>query len=303
MSEVADELVTDTPLVIKYGGNAMLNSELQRSFAADIVAAHRAGLRPVVVHGGGPQIGAMLTALGMDGEFRGGYRVTTPDTIATIRMVLLGQVGRELVQLINEHAAAERDSNSDTGSGAGPRAVGLTGEDAGTMTATRRTATVDGEATDIGLVGDVTSVDTRYLHLLLDAGYIPVISTIAPDAAGVPHNINADTAAAAVAAALGSRELIVLTDVPGLYTRWPDRGSLTHAIGSAALAALLPTLDAGMRPKMEACLRAVTDGVAAAHVIDGRDPHAVGNFLATRTGGTAVTFDGAGETATEPEQS
>ena len=247
-----------TTVVIKYGGNAMINPELQEAFAADMVFLRYAGIKPVVVHGGGPQISRMLDRLGIVSEFRGGLRVTTAEAMDVVRMVLTGQVGRELVGLINQH---------------GPFAVGLSGEDARLFTAVRRQATVDGELVDIGQVGDVAQVDTSAVDDLIAAGRIPVIATVAPDAAGVLHNVNADTAAAALAEALGARKLVVLTDVPGLYTSWPDTSSLTSSINADALEKLLPSLEAGMAPKMEACLRAVRGGVPAAHVVDGRVPH------------------------------
>ena len=256
-------------VVVKYGGNAMTDIALQTAFAADIVFLHHAGIHPVVVHGGGPQISAMLKRLGIAGEFKGGFRVTTPEVLDIARMVLFGQVGRELVNLINAH---------------GPYAVGLTGEDARLLTAVRRRVMVDGVATDIGLVGDVDHVNTDVVHDLIAAGRIPVISTIAPDADGVVHNINADTAAAAVAEALGAEALLMLTDVEGLYTRWPDRDSLVSEIDTDSLAHLLPTLEEGMVPKIEACLRAVTAGVPSAHVIDGRVEHCVLSGLFSSTG-------------------
>ncbi|MGV9482681.1 acetylglutamate kinase [Gordonia aichiensis] len=265
----------DKVVVVKYGGNAMIDDELKAAFAADMAFLRTVGVHPVVVHGGGPQINAMLKKLGMAGEFRGGFRVTTPEVMDVVRMVLFGQVGRELVGLINAH---------------GPYAVGISGEDAHLFTATRRTVTVEGVATDIGLVGDVTEVNPGAVLDLIDAGRIPVVSTIAPDADGVVHNINADTAAAALAEGIGAEKLVVLTDVEGLYTDWPDRSSLTSEIDAAALAELLPRLDAGMVPKMEACLRAVRGGVPSAHVIDGRVPHSVLLELFTGEGiGTMVT--------------
>jgi len=261
-------------VVVKYGGNAMTDIALQTAFAADIAFLHEAGIHPVVVHGGGPQISAMLKRLGIAGEFKGGFRVTTPEVLDVARMVLFGQVGRELVNLINAH---------------GPYAVGLTGEDAKLFTAVRRSVVVDGVETDIGLVGDIENVNTAVVHDLLAAGRIPVISTIAPDADGVVHNINADTAAAAVAEALGAETLLMLTDVEGLYTRWPDRDSLVSEIDTDTLAQLLPTLEEGMVPKIEACLRAVEAGVPSAHVIDGRVEHCVLAELFTDTGaGTKV---------------
>jgi acetylglutamate kinase len=247
---------------------------LKAAFAADMVFLRNCGIQPVVVHGGGPQVSAMLKRLGIPGDFKGGFRVTTPEVLDVARMVLFGQVGRELVGLINAH---------------GPYAVGITGEDAHLFTAIRRSVTVDGVATDIGLVGDVERVDTAAVLDLIAAGRIPVVSTIAPDADGVVHNINADTAAAALAEALTAEKLLMLTDVEGLYTRWPDRDSLVSEIDAAELADLLPTLESGMVPKIEACLRAVAGGVPSAHVIDGRVEHCVLVELFTNEGsGTKV---------------
>ena len=261
-------------VVVKYGGNAMTDEALKQAFAADMVFLRTVGLRPVVVHGGGPQISAMLKRLGVPGEFKGGFRVTTPETMDIVRMVLVGQVGRELVNLINSH---------------GPLAVGMSGEDANLFTAARRSVLVDGVETDIGLVGDVVAVNPDAVLDLVDAGRIPVVSTVAPDADGVVHNVNADTAAAALAVALHAAKLVMLTDVEGVYANWPDRSSLLSKIGADALEALLPSLESGMVPKMEGCLRAVRGGVAAAHVIDGRVPHAVLLEIVTTEGvGTMV---------------
>jgi len=262
-------------VVVKYGGNAMVDAQLKRAFAEDITFLRLAGLRPVVVHGGGPQISAMLDRLGIASEFRGGLRVTTPEVMEVVRMVLTGQVGRELVGLLNTF---------------GPHAVGLSGEDGGLFTAERRSAVVDGEPVDVGLVGDVTSVDPTAVLDLLEAGRIPVVSTIAPDrdSAGV-LNVNADTAAAALATALGARKLIVLTDVEGLYADWPDRSSLVSRITADDLEQVLPGLQSGMVPKMEACLRAVRGGVERAHVVDGRSPHSLLLEVFTNSGtGTMV---------------
>ncbi|BBX38575.1 acetylglutamate kinase [Mycobacterium simiae] len=262
-------------VVVKYGGNAMTDESLRRAFAADMAFLRNCGIHPVVVHGGGPQITAMLRRLGIDkGDFKGGFRVTTPEVLDVARMVLFGQVGRELVNMINAY---------------GPYAVGITGEDAQLFTAVRRSVTVDGVATDIGLVGDVDKVNTAAVLDLIAARRIPVVSTLAPDAEGVVHNINADTAAAALAEALGAEKLLMLTDVEGLYTSWPDRDSLVSEIDTATLAQLLPTLEAGMIPKIEACLRAVSGGVPSAHVIDGRVEHCVLVELFTNAGtGTKV---------------
>jgi acetylglutamate kinase len=247
-------------VVIKYGGNAMVDTELKRAFAADMVFLRYVGIKPIVVHGGGPQISSMLGRLDIDSEFRGGLRVTTPEAMDVVRMVLVGQVGRELVNLIN---------------GYGPFAVGMSGEDAQLFTAVRRAAFVDGEPVDVGQVGDVAEVNTSAIIDLVDAGRIPVVSTVALDADGVLHNLNADTAAAALAVALGARKLVVLTDVEGLYADWPNTDSLVTQLTAAELDELLPTLDSGMAPKMEACLRAVKGGVPAAHVVDGRVPHSI----------------------------
>jgi acetylglutamate kinase len=247
-------------IVVKYGGNAMVDDKLKRAFAEDIVFLRYAGVRVVVVHGGGPQISEMLHRLGIDSEFRGGLRVTTPEAMDVVGMVLVGKVGRELVGLLNAH---------------GPFAVGMSGEDAGLFTAERRTAMVDGESVDIGLVGDVVDVRPEAVVDLIDAGRIPVVSTIAPDEDGLAHNVNADTAAAALAVALGAEKLVVLTDVAGLYRNWPDSEEIITQIDAAELAELLPSLASGMVPKMEACLRAVESGVSRATVIDGRVPHSL----------------------------
>ncbi len=249
-----------TTVVIKYGGNAMTDPALKQAFADDIVFLRYAGIRPVVVHGGGPQISAMLDRLGIASEFQGGLRVTTPEAMDVVRMVLVGQVGRELVGMLNKH---------------GPLAVGLSGEDAGLFTAERTTAVVGGEPVDVGLVGDVVDVRPESVHDLIDAGRIPVVSSVAPDVDGQVHNVNADTAASALAAALGAEKLVVLTDVEGLYRDWPDADEVVSQITTTELKTLLPQLASGMIPKMAACLRAVDAGVTRATVIDGRVPHAL----------------------------
>ncbi|MEI6361249.1 MAG: acetylglutamate kinase [Actinomycetes bacterium] len=247
-------------VVVKYGGNAMTDDALKASFAEDVVFLRLAGLRPVVVHGGGPQISSMLKRLGIASEFKGGLRVTTPEVMDVVGMVLVGQVQRELVGLINEH---------------GPFAVGLSGEDAHLFMAERRTASVEGQQVDIGQVGDVVDVRPDFVTRLLDDGLIPVVSTVARDAEGTSFNVNADTAAAALAVALGAEKLVVLTDVEGLYANWPDPESIIQTITTDELGAMLPSLETGMVPKMEACLRAVEGGVPRAHVVDGRVAHCV----------------------------
>jgi len=251
-------------VVVKYGGHAMTDPALAASFAADVVFLRYAGLRPVVVHGGGPQINAQLDKMGIEPQFEGGLRVTTPETMDVVRMVLVGQVQRDVVGLLNVH---------------GPFAVGLSGEDAHLFTAHRRAAIVDGVSVDIGLVGDVATVEPGVVMSLLDDGRIPVVSSVARgfDQAGNPciYNVNADTAAAALAVALAAEKLVMLTDVEGLFADWPASDEVISSLTADELEALLPTLSAGMAPKMEACLRAVRGGVPGAHVLDGRLPHAI----------------------------
>ena len=264
-------------IVIKYGGNAMINADLQRAFAEDIVFMRRCGVYPVIVHGGGPQISSMLKRLDIPSEFRGGFRVTTPETMEVVRMVLMGQVGRELVGMINQH---------------GPLAVGSSGEDAGLFQAERRTVTVNGEVVELGLVGDVVDVRPQAIRDLIQAGRIPVVATVAPDETGQVLNVNADTAASALAVALGAEKLVVLTDVEGLYRDWPASEDIIAQITADELEELLPQLASGMVPKMEACLRAVRGGLNRATVIDGRVPHALLLEIFTNAGiGTMVVAD------------
>ncbi len=270
LAEYAGETV-----VIKYGGNAMTDDALKRAFAEDIVFLRRVGVKPVVVHGGGPQISSMLKRLDIASEFRGGLRVTTPEAMDVVRMVLVGQVGRELVNLINQHGAF---------------AVGMSGEDGGLFTAKRRGLVVDDEEIDLGLVGDVKSVDPASILDLIDAGRIPVVATVAPDVEGQVHNVNGDTAAAALAVALGAKRLVMLTNVAGVYANYPDEESVITQISTAEVRDMVPSLDAGMIPKMEACVRAVEGGVTSATVIDGRIPHCLLLEIFTDEGvGTMVT--------------
>lgn len=263
-----------TTIVIKFGGNAMVDADLAAAFAADVVFLRYAGIRPVVVHGGGPQITAHLDRLGLASEFTAGLRVTSPETMQVVRMVLVGQVNRDLVGEVNRH---------------GPFAVGLSGEDAHLFTAERRGAVVDGEEVDLGLVGDVVEVQPSTIRALLDDGRIPVVASVARGRDGEIYNVNADTAAAALAVALGAEKLVMLTDVPGLYRDWPAREEVISMLSLPELEELTPTLAAGMVPKMEACARAVRGGVPAAHVLDGRVPHAVLLEIFTDSGvGTMV---------------
>lgn len=263
-------------IVVKYGGNAMVNDELKQAFVHDVMFFHHVGLRPVIVHGGGPQINSMLQRLGIASEFRGGLRVTTPEAMDVVRMVLTGQVQRELVSLINRDA---------------PYAVGMSGEDAGLLKARKRRITIEGESVDLGQVGDIHEVNPQSILELLDADRIPVISTIATDVEGTGIlNVNADTAAAAIAGSLGASKLLMLTDVEGLYLDWPNKDSLASQVSDTQVRELLPKLDAGMRPKMEAALYAIDAGVKAAHVIDGRMAHSMLLEIFTDAGvGTLVT--------------
>jgi acetylglutamate kinase len=261
-------------VVIKFGGNAMTDDKLMQAFAEDVVFLRYAGIRPVVVHGGGPQITAALDKLGVVTEFKAGLRVTTPEAMDVVRMVLVGQVQRGIVGQLNAH---------------GPFAVGLSGEDGRLFTAIRRTATVDGEQVDIGLVGEVSTVEPGVVQGLLADGRIPVVSSVARGADGEIYNVNADTAAAALAVALGAEKLVMLTDVEGLYANYPEDDEVIDRLTADQLAAMLPGLSSGMIPKMEACLQAVRGGVRSAHVLDGRLPHSVLLELVTDEGiGTMV---------------
>ena len=268
----------DAIVVIKFGGNAMVDDALIQAFAEDVVYLRHAGIRPVVVHGGGPQISDMLGRLGIESEFRGGYRVTTAEAMDVVRMVLTGKVNPALVDEINTH---------------GPLAAGTTGEDAGLFVGRRRPPVeIDGELVDLGHVGDVVDVRPEPIFALLDAGLIPVVSSIAPDAdhPGQSLNINADAAAGALATALGAEKLVVLTDVPGLYANWPDRDSLVSSLTADELETMMPSLESGMIPKMRACLDAVRGGVSKAAIIDGRVPHSILLEIFTSRGiGTEVT--------------
>jgi acetylglutamate kinase len=261
-------------IVVKFGGNAMVDAELQRAFAEDMAYLRFAGIQPVVVHGGGPQISARLAELGMSSEFAGGYRVTTPETMVVVKDVLTNRISRELADLIDEHADLS---------------TVLSGETEGLFTGAKRDAIVDGMPVDIGRVGDVVAVDPRVVLEAVEAGRIPVVSSIAPDAAGDLLNVNADSAAASLAVALGAAKLVILTDVAGLYRDWPNRDSLVSIIDTEELTALLPSLESGMIPKMTACLEAVEGGVAKAAIIDGRTPHSILLEIFTHSGiGTEV---------------
>ncbi|QNP66917.1 acetylglutamate kinase [Streptomyces genisteinicus] len=274
-------------VVVKFGGHAMVDEELKRAFARDVVALRCAGLRVVVVHGGGPQISALLARLDLEVRFTAGLRVTTPEVMEVVRMVLAGQVQRDIVHLVNAH---------------GPYAVGMTGEDAHTLTAVRRPAWVDGRPVDIGLVGEVVRVDPETLLALLDRGRIPVVSPIARGADGRVYNINADLAASALAVALGAERLVMLTDVAGLMPGWPGDTTVAGRLTVPQLESLLPSLTGGMVPKMEGCMAAVRGGVRVAHVLDGRVPHALLQevFAGGGAGTTVVPEPAADEPAFAP---
>ncbi|MEN9287698.1 MAG: hypothetical protein RLZ88_368 [Actinomycetota bacterium] len=261
-------------VVIKFGGNAMVDEQLQRAFAEDMAYLRWVGIKPVVVHGGGPQISARLNELGIESEFKGGFRVTTPETIGVVRDVLREQISEQLAELIRT---------------AGADAEVMSGEDGNLFRAERTALEGEDGPIDIGLVGEVTQVNPRLIFEAIERGRIPVVSTVAPDADGNLLNVNADLAASSLAVALGAEKLMVLTDVPGLYSDWPNRDSLVSEISAAELETLLPSLESGMIPKMQACLSAVQGGVPRAHVIDGRQQHSILLEIFTTSGfGTMV---------------
>lgn len=247
-------------VVVKFGGNAMIDKDLQRAFAEDMAYLRWVGIKPVVVHGGGPQISARLAELGIKSEFQGGLRVTTAETIDVVRDVLRNQISAELASMISD---------------AGADPIIMSGEDNFLFQAKQTFLETEDGPQDIGFVGEVTSVNPRAVWDALNDGKIPVISTTAPGADGQLYNVNADLAAAAAAVAFGAEKLMVLTDVPGLYSDWPNLDSLVSEITAAELEELLPSLESGMIPKMQACLQAVLGGVPRAHVIDGRTPHSI----------------------------
>ena len=262
-------------VVIKFGGNAMVDEELQRAFAQDMAYLRFVGIKPVVVHGGGPQITARLAEQGIESEFRGGLRYTDERTIEVVRDVLRNQIGAKLAGLI-------------TDSGAGAKV--LSGEDDDLFRAVKvRGQTPSGEV-DLGLVGEVRSVNPRSVIQAIERGDVPVVSTVAPTTQGELLNVNADLAASSLAVALGAEKLMVLTDVAGLYADWPNRDSLVSEITANELRELMPSLESGMIPKMQACLDAVDGGVPKAHIIDGREPHSILLEIFTASGvGTQVT--------------
>ena len=239
-------------VVIKFGGNAMVDGDAMTAFIAGVKQLAKSGAQPVVVHGGGPQISAGLKAAGITSEFKGGYRVTTAESVQVVRDVLVNEVNKELVELMNASKVS---------------AVSMPGDVDGLLTAEHRTVLVDGMQEDIGLVGEVVAVDASAISARVAAGEVPVISTAARAIDGQLFNVNADTATSAVAIALDATEMIMLTDVPGVYANWPDRDSLITKMTAAELTALLPKLESGMVPKMEACLRAIEGGIPTVRVV------------------------------------
>lgn len=262
-------------VVVKFGGNAMVDEQLQLAFAQDMAYLRFVGIRPVVVHGGGPQITARLKELGIESEFRHGFRYTDEATIGVVREVLRNQVSAKLSELIEA---------------AGASTVVLSGEDDNLFRAEKvKAKTADGEV-DLGLVGEVRTVNPRAVLAALEQGKVPVVSTVAPTVLGELLNVNADLAAASLAVALGAEKLLVLTDVAGLYSDWPNQNSLVSEISAAELRTLIPSLESGMIPKMQACLAAIEGGVPKAHIIDGRQPHSILLEIFTQAGvGTQVT--------------
>lgn len=261
-------------VVVKFGGNAMVDDELTKAFAQDMAYLRFVGIKPVVVHGGGPQITARLAELGIETEFVNGLRYTTAEAMDVVRDVLRNQISAKLSALISL---------------AGANSVVLSGEDANLFRAERTTKDAAGNQFDAGLVGEVTQVNPRVVLEAIATGVVPVISTVAPDGTGQLLNVNADLAAASLAVALGAKKLVLLTDVAGLYSDWPNRDSLISEISSKDLTQLLPNLESGMIPKMQACLNAVAGGVPRSHIIDGRTPHSILLEIFTASGiGTLV---------------
>jgi acetylglutamate kinase len=263
-------------VVIKYGGSAMDQADLKAPFALDVILLKLVGINPVIVHGGGPQIGALMKRLGKEPRFVGGMRVTDEETVEIVEMVLVGRINKEIVGLINLH---------------GGKAIGLSGKDATLLAAKRRLhRTPEGEEIDIGLVGEVTAVNPEPIRLLEDNGYIPVIAPVGIGEGGETYNINADLVAGEVAAALGAEKLIHLTDVRGING---VDGRLVSTLYRKDAEQLMQAgvIDGGMLPKVESSLRALEGGTAKAHIIDGRVPHAILLELFTRQGiGTEIVL-------------
>lgn len=261
-------------IVVKFGGNAMVDEQLTKAFAEDMAYLRFVGIKPVVVHGGGPQITARLAELGIKTEFRSGLRVTSPEVMAVVKDVLRNQISAQLASFVED---------------SGAKTVVLSGEDSNLFRAEQTKTDQAGNALDVGLVGEVTQVNPRIVLEALAAGVVPIVSTVAPGADGSLLNVNADLAAASLAVALGAEKLLLLTDVAGLYSNWPNKDSLISEIRVAELTDLLPQLESGMIPKMQACLNALAGGVPRTHIIDGRAPHSILLEIFTSNGvGTLV---------------
>ena len=258
-------------IVIKFGGHAM--SDEHGAFAKAIAEAISSGVTPVIVHGGGPQIGEALNAAGFESHFVGGFRVTTSETFDVVERVLAGEVGPAVTQSLISH---------------GVDAVAISGRNSGTLIAQPLTTLVDGTPADLGLVGVVTSVNPSLINELVNSGKVPVISPIASSADGsVGYNVNADLSAAAIAGALDAQWLIIMTDVAGIYRNWPDKSSLISSISADELQSLKSTFAEGMAPKVQACLDAIAAGANAVRIIDGTNPSALKDALLGE-GGTLV---------------
>lgn len=287
--EKADVLIEALPymqqfagktIVVKYGGNAMINEELKKNVIKDIILMKCVGMRPVVVHGGGPEITGMLQQMGKKSEFVSGLRVTDAETVGIAEMVLVGKINTEIVSLLNQHGA---------------RAIGLNGKDADLIVAAKHLAKVidNGQTkeVDIGYVGDVTKINPSIIRTLLDNNYIPVIAPTGVGLKGETYNINADYVAGEIAASLGAEKLLLITDVEGIYRDFNDKSSFisTLSVYEAERMIREKQIDGGMIPKVEACLRALAGGAAKTHIIDGRKPHSLLIEVFTNTGiGTEV---------------
>ena len=258
-------------VVVKYGGNAMIDEELKRGVARDVALMHCVGMRPILVHGGGPEISAMMTRLGKEPEFVGGLRVTDAETMEIVEMVLAGKTNKGIVSMLVC---------------AGAKAVGLSGKDAGLIVATK----VAGEV-DLGFVGDVTAIHPAILLDLMERGYVPVVCSVAADSEGESLNLNADTIAGEIAAAVRAEKLVMMTDVTGIYGTVGDESTLISELRAADARKMIETgkIGAGMIPKVEASIKALEGGVPRAHIIDGTKPHALLMEIFTDTGiGTMI---------------
>lgn len=261
-------------VVIKYGGSAMTDPRMRASIAEDVVLMKLVGVNPVIVHGGGPDITAFMERLGLPVEFRNGLRVTPPEAMEIVKMVLVGKNNKDIVSDINTH---------------GRYAVGISGDDGNLIRARQLDP-------DLGMVGEVTGIDTTVVHNLIGDGFVPVIATVGAGEDGASYNINADTAAGEIAAALGAEKIIFLTDVDGLYADFADKGSLISALSLEQARTMLAAgeVEKGMLPKVRACVRALEGGVARAHILNGTTPHALLLEVYTDAGvGTMITRNGA----------